>query len=132
MQGNPYGGYSSMPSVSPTSVKATRIMLYVVGGLHVLTAIGLFAYSSHSAEVVGRLFVFALPGIASVVLGGFVGRRTRAIWWLVIALQVVYILVSLGRLANGNPGGLLELCFPIAILVLVTRSRARGYFRTSA
>lgn len=126
-----YGGEYGRPARSgmPGTVKAVRVLLFVVAGVTILVAAGAFAYAGGGAYAAGRATWVLLPGIASLVLALLIRRRGRVLFWCLVALQVLYVLLAFGALGRGDPRGVTNLLFPIAILVLLLLPVSRAYFR---
>lgn len=111
----------------PGTVKAIRVLLFVVAALTVIVAIGTFLYADvgDPAYAAGAVTWAALPGIASLVLR----RGSRVLWWCLLALEIVYILLALANLGRGDPRGITNMVLPIVILVLLFQRSSRRYFR---
>jgi hypothetical protein len=116
----------------PTPVRAAQVLMYVVAGLTAVLAGTALLTTGVSAAEPGRVTWFALPGLASLALAVLIPKRGTTLWRAIIALETVYILLSLGRLAGGDTRGLVNLVIPSVILVLLTRPNARSYFRQNA
>jgi hypothetical protein len=113
----------------PAPVRAARVLMYLVAGLTaVLSAASLLALGV-TVGTLGDVAVFALPGVASFALALLIPRGEPRLWRMIIALEAVYVVLSLARLGDGDPRGLVNLVLPVAILVLITRAPARSYFR---
>jgi hypothetical protein len=112
----------------PRPVRAAQILMYVVATLTVVLSVTTFLVLGSSAETFGQLAWFALPGIASLALAVLMPKGGAWLWRAIIALEIVYVVLSLARLASGDPRGVVNLVVPIAILVLITRPAARSYF----
>jgi hypothetical protein len=114
----------------PKSVKAARVLMFVVAGITLMMTVGFLGTVGVTSTALGYAVWGAWPGAASLALA--LRITSGGTWALraIIALQVVYLLLSLARLGAGDPRGLVNLAFPIAILVLVTRKAARDHFRT--
>lgn len=126
---NPYLSGAPATRAMPASLRAARVLLYVVGAGTLVAAVGAFLISGRSAEAAGAAFTFALPGVLSVVAAWRVSSGGRGTWWFIVVLQACYLLYQLGRVGTGAIGGLIGLIFPIAIFVLVMREPARVHFR---
>ncbi|GLZ08931.1 hypothetical protein Acsp03_63970 [Actinomadura sp. NBRC 104412] len=116
----------------PKSVRTTRTLMFVVAGLTFLTTLGFLAAVGMSAETLGTAIWYTLPGVLSLVLalripGG--GTRLRR---GIIALEIFYILLSLGRIGQGDPQGVVNLIIPIVLLVLLFRPESKSHFAGSA
>lgn len=127
--GHPNPTASGSGRVMPSSVKAARVLLFIVAGLALLAAIGLFVYAGASARAAGQAFYTLVPGIGSFVAALLVTRGGRGLRGFIIGWEILYILVALGEMGSGNAGAILQLGFPIAILILITRPAAGAYFR---
>lgn len=116
----------------PGTVKAIRVLLFVVAGLTALVAAGAFVYAGGGAYGAGRAAWVLLPGVASVVLALLVSRGGRPLFWCLVALEALYILLALASVGGGDPRGVTNLLLPIAILVLLLQPTSRRYFRRSS
>lgn len=115
----------------PTTVKAVRVLMVMVAVVTAMTTAGFLVASGLTAVTLGYALWSAWPGAVS--LGLALRVRDGGVWLLrgIIALQAVYVLLSLARLGAGDPRGLVNLAFPIAILVLATRKSAHDHFRAA-
>ena len=113
----------------PTPVRAAQVLMYVVAGLTVVLAGTVLLTAGRSAAELGRVTWFALPGLVSFGLALLISKRGARLWLMIIALEIVYIVLSLARLGGGDPRGLGNLIIPVVILVLLTRPAANSYFR---
>lgn len=115
----------------PTTVKVLRVLMVVVAVLTAVTTAGFLAASGLAAATLGYALWGAWPGAVSLALALRV--KDGGAWALrgIVALQAVYVLLSLARLGAGDPRGLVNLAFPIAILVLAARKSARDHFRAA-
>ncbi|RAY11553.1 hypothetical protein DPM19_30085 [Actinomadura craniellae] len=112
----------------PSPVRTVRVLLLLAALLTLMAALdgGLRIGGS---EGFGVAFAFALPAVAGLAAAWAIEKRpSRKLWIAVIVLEVLYLFWQFGRISDGDPFGLLGLVFPIAILVLVSRSSARDYF----
>jgi dolichol kinase len=111
----------------PGTVLAAAILLYIGGGLAILSGvIGLGRSALLFALlnlVLGALYV----GLARAVQTGRSWART-----VVLVLSGLAIAVALVRLVAGGPGAIGALAWPIAYAVLLCTDSARAWFRTAA
>jgi hypothetical protein len=112
----------------PKSVRAIRILMFVVAGLTFLTTLAFLAAVGASAETLGTAIWYTLPGVLSLVLALKIPHGGTRLRKGIIALEIVYILLSLGRLGQGDPQGLFNLVIPIVLLVLLFRPAAKDHF----
>ncbi|MGY4917278.1 Tox-REase-5 domain-containing protein [Streptomyces sp. 900116325] len=117
----------------PRALGAARILLHVLFGATVLGGIGLFG-SALAADAMGGVVIgLALYGAAPGVLGWMLSRRAwtggRGVWGGLIAVQVWLILGGLANIANGSVHGFTQVFLPVLILVLLTRTQSREWFR---
>ncbi|MFF5272193.1 Tox-REase-5 domain-containing protein [Streptomyces sp. NPDC000133] len=132
-----YGGDAPAPGEGrrelPRALGAARILLHVLFGATVLGGIGLFG-SALAADAMGGVVIgLALYGAAPGVLGWMLSRRAwtggRGVWGGLIAVQVWLILGGLANIANGSLHGFTQVFLPVLILVLLTRTQSREWFR---
>ncbi|MET7789223.1 Tox-REase-5 domain-containing protein [Streptomyces sp900116325] len=132
-----YGGDAPAPGEGrrelPRALGAARILLHVLFGATVLGGIGLFG-SALAADAMGGVVIgLALYGAAPGVLGWMLSRRAwtggRGVWGGLIAVQVWLILGGLANIANGSVHGFTQVFLPVLILVLLTRTQSREWFR---
>ncbi|MEU6041109.1 hypothetical protein ABZ801_37535 [Actinomadura sp. NPDC047616] len=112
----------------PSPVRTVRILLYVAAFLTFMAALqgGLVV---GGAEGAGVAVALSLPAVASLVAAWAIGRRpARRVRVGVIVLEVLYLFWQFGRIADGDPLGVMGVILPVAILILVNRSAARQYF----
>ncbi|WP_329164408.1 Tox-REase-5 domain-containing protein [Streptomyces sp. NBC_01717] len=132
-----YGGDAPAPGEGrrelPRALGAARILLHVLFGATVLGGLGLFG-SALAADAMGGVVIgLALYGAAPGVLGWILSRRAwtggRGVWGGLIAVQVWLILGGLANVANGSVHGFTQVFLPVLILVLLTRTQSREWFR---
>ncbi|WP_327124271.1 Tox-REase-5 domain-containing protein [Streptomyces sp. NBC_01727] len=132
-----YGGDAPAPGEGrrelPRALGAARILLHVLFGATVLGGLGLFG-SALAADAMGGVVIgLALYGAAPGVVGWMLSRRAwtggRGVWGGLIAVQVWLILGGLANIANGSVHGFTQVFLPVLILVLLTRTQSREWFR---
>jgi hypothetical protein len=132
-----YGGDAPAPGEGrrelPRALGAARILLHVLFGATVLGGLGLFG-SALAADAMGGVVIgLALYGAAPGVLGWMLSRRAwtggRGVWGGLIAVQVWLILGGLANIANGSVHGFTQVFLPVLILVFLTRTQSREWFR---
>ncbi|MET8185406.1 Tox-REase-5 domain-containing protein [Streptomyces sp. NPDC005078] len=135
-----YGGDAPAPGEGrrelPRALGAARTLLHVLFGATVLGGLGLFG-SALAADAMGGVVIgLALYGAAPGVLGWILSRRAwtggRGVWGGLIAVQVWLILGGLANVANGSVHGFTQVFLPVLILVLLTRTQSREWFRLPA
>ncbi|GGQ15805.1 hypothetical protein BKA00_006681 [Actinomadura coerulea] len=112
----------------PNQVKTVRVLMFVAAGLTLVMTLAFFAAVGVTAAAIGAALWFALPGALSLLLALRVPNGGTGLRRGIIALEVFYILLSLARLGQGDPRGVLNLALPIVILVLLFRPEAKAYF----
>ncbi|MEV3927154.1 hypothetical protein [Actinomadura coerulea] len=112
----------------PNQVKTVRVLMFVAAGLTLVMTLAFFAAVGVTAAAIGAALWFALPGALSLLLALRVPNGGTGLRRGIIALEVFYILLSLARLGQGDPRGVLNLVLPIVILVLLFRPEAKAYF----
>jgi hypothetical protein len=112
----------------PVSVRAVRVLLYVTAGLTVMAALDTWI-TIGGASGLGRALVVCVPAAAAAALARRVARPGPRTWAAIVALAVCYLFWQFGRIAEGDPFGMLGLAFPIALLLLITRPAAREHLR---
>ncbi|MET8127995.1 Tox-REase-5 domain-containing protein [Streptomyces sp. NPDC005231] len=132
-----YGGEAPAPGEGrrelPRALGAARILLHVLFGATVLGGLGLLG-SALAADAMGGVVIgLALYGAAPGVVGWMLSRRAwtggRGVWGGLIAVQVWLILGGLANIANGSVHGFTQLFLPVLILVFLTRTQSREWFR---
>nr|WTB30347.1 Tox-REase-5 domain-containing protein [Streptomyces sp. NBC_00830] len=132
-----YGGDAPAPGEGrrelPRALGAARILLHVLFGATVLGGLGLFG-SALAADAMGGVVIgLALYGAVPGVVGWMLSRRAwtggRGVWGGLIAVQVWLILGGLANVANGSVHGFTQLFLPVLILVFLTRTQSREWFR---
>ncbi|MGH2813370.1 MAG: hypothetical protein ACRDI1_11775 [Actinomycetota bacterium] len=112
----------------PGPVKAIRILMFVVAGITFLTTLALLVAEGVGAESVGTGIWYTAPAVVTLALARRIpdgGTRLRR---GIIALEIFYILLALGRIGQGDPRGLPNLIIPIVLLVLLFRSTVKSHF----
>ncbi|SEG43353.1 hypothetical protein SAMN04489712_105191 [Thermomonospora echinospora] len=112
----------------PGSARAARVLLYVAAGLTSMSALDAWLEIGGLSGL-GQATVLCVPVVVGVLLARRVGRPGPWTWSAILALETFYLLWQLGRIAAGDPLGLLGLTFPTAIIACVTRPAAREYLR---
>ncbi|WP_067476991.1 hypothetical protein [Actinomadura hibisca] len=118
----------------PKTVKAVRILMFVVAGITFVTTLAFMITVGVSAASFGAAVWAVFPGVLSLVLALRIPQGSKGLRRGIIALEIFYILLSFSRLGQGDPRGLTNMVLPIAILILVFRSEVKEYFagRTAA
>ena len=125
-----YRPYLDAPArLMPGSVKLIRVLLYIAAAITVLLAVAVPLVLGATAEVIGQVIWAAWPGVVGffIARGLHLGGQRR--FWLVIVVAGFWLLGALGALGHGNPRGITQLIFPIALLIAVTRRSARDFFK---
>jgi hypothetical protein len=115
------------PARPPAPVRVLRVLLFAAAGLTVLVVLAFLLTTPLTGESVGRAIWTVWPGVVAFLLAARLDRPSRRTYWFVVGLGVVYVLLALAALGNGDPRGLTNLALPIAVLVLVTRRSSRGF-----
>ncbi|SEG43368.1 hypothetical protein SAMN04489712_105192 [Thermomonospora echinospora] len=109
-------------------MRAVRVLLYVTAGLTVMAALDTWI-AIGGASGLGQALAVCVPAAAAAALARRVARPGPRTWAAIVALAVCYLFWQFGRVAGGDPFGLLGLTFPIALIVCVTRPAAREHLR---
>ncbi|MEV4007337.1 hypothetical protein [Actinomadura sp. NPDC049753] len=112
----------------PNQVRTVRVLMFAAAGLTLVMTLAFFAAVGVTAAAIGAALWFALPGVLSLLLALRVPNGGTGLRRGIIALEIFYILLSLARLGQGDPRGVLNLVLPIVILVLLFRPEAKAYF----
>lgn len=112
----------------PSSLRAARVLLYVVAGLSVVWSLAFLVGYGWTAENFGAVLLQLVPGGFSLFLALRLATGQKRVQIGVVALEIVWILLALGRLGQGDATGVLSLLIPAIILILVTRRTARDHF----
>ncbi|MFF7360269.1 alpha/beta hydrolase [Streptomyces sp. NPDC008125] len=104
-------------------------MSTVVGVINLLTLAS--SVDAVDGQLLGGLLYAALPGIVGFVLSFYARIHGRGVWFGLLAVHVWLVLGSLATLGAGDVGvsGLPQLVMPVAVVVLLLRPAARGWFR---
>lgn len=116
------------PTPMPTSVRAARIVAFVVAVLSVAASVlaGVLGDSRLAGAVMGANLLNLVLGM--LAFGFSAGRNGLRITCIVLAaMQVLFTFGALTRLAGG--GGLLPLAADIALIVLLAQSSAKTWFK---
>ncbi|MFC3997716.1 hypothetical protein ACFOVU_17410 [Nocardiopsis sediminis] len=103
-----------------------RILLFIAGGLTLVTAVSMLLITGATAYELGYNAMASLPGIAQLLLAIYIRRSGRVIFWSVLVLESLLGLYSL--LTLGADGRITQLILPVATLVLLLRPPARAFF----
>lgn len=110
----------------PRSVVWIRILLFAIAGLTFVMSAAVFVALGASARDFGYVLGASVPGVLQLLLGLFVRRGGRAVFYGILATQVLFIGYSL--LTLGGDGRLSQIILPGVILVLLSRPSARDFF----
>ena len=116
----------------PGSATVTRVMLIANAVILLLIAAGIYLLTDgegQTPEALGRAAVPALPAILNLVLAVQFGRGGQRMRWEVVILEVLTLLLGLGELGQGRPGGLLVALFSIVALISVNTRDTRNWLR---
>jgi hypothetical protein len=119
---------SATARAAPRAVRATRVLLYLMAGFAVLLLAALAIAGFTPGEMGAVAGVPLLLGVIGVVLARRIapGRRGVRIW--TIGLHVLWVLISIGGIGQGDPTSIVMLIFSIAVLVLINTRSARSFF----
>jgi hypothetical protein len=119
---------SAAAPTTPRAVTATRVLLYLMAGFAVLLLAALAIAGFTPGEMGAVAGVPLLLGVIGVVLARRIapGRRGVRIW--TIGLHVLWVLISIGGIGQGDPTSIVMLIFSIAVLVLINTRSARSFF----
>lgn len=128
---NTNGYFTSVPERDqnrpPGSVKATRVLLYILGGIAVLGTVLGFAVT-RDPEALGQVVGIELPGLVALVLAILIKPGRVAVRWIIIVVAAIDVILGFSVLVTGDPRGITQVGIPIAILVLVNQRTAREFF----
>lgn len=113
----------------PSQVKTIRVLMFVAAGWAVLVAVAIFVAEGATAIAIGGALYVLIPATASFILALRIPRGGKPLRRGIIALEIVYALLALGSLAQGDPRGLPQLILPGLVLFLITRPQASEHFR---
>ncbi|MFF7855463.1 hypothetical protein [Streptomyces sp. NPDC007904] len=116
-----------MPLLMPASVRAARVVVFVMAGLGVLT--GFVVGAAAGADNAGRSFAPYLMTCVLFVLAFRYPKAGSGVRVTSIVLASVQILLALGATANRTPFGIIPLAGAVAVVVLLSRSAAGEWFR---
>ncbi|TDD79607.1 hypothetical protein E1293_22950 [Actinomadura darangshiensis] len=112
----------------PSSLRGARVLMFVVAGLSVVWSLAFLVGYGWTAENFGAVLLQLIPGGLSLFLALRLATGRRRVRTGVVALEIVWMLIALGRLGQGDATGVLGLLIPAVILILVTRRTARDHF----
>jgi hypothetical protein len=116
----------------PGPVKAIQVLMFVAAAITAVTTLAFLVTVGITAAAVGAALWLVVPGAISLVLALRVPRGGVNLRRGIIALEIFYILLSLSRLGQGDPRGVVNMIFPIVILVLLFRREAKDHFAGTA
>ncbi|MCY7394724.1 MAG: hypothetical protein LH468_01010 [Nocardioides sp.] len=115
----------------PGPVRAARVLLLVGAALTLVTVLAFVVSVGPSPESIGRGIWVCVPAVIALVVAPRMGRPGRKTFWWAAAAAALWVLGALGSLGGGDPRGLTQLVIPVVVLVLLTRPRARAFFRNA-
>ncbi|MGW1889689.1 hypothetical protein ACWCP6_05410 [Streptomyces sp. NPDC002004] len=131
-----YGGGwppSSTRRELPKPLASALVLLHVLFAFTVLGGVGLLWTAASVDAVDGRLIAQVVYAAAPGAVGWVLARRAWTgsvrVWAALVAVQVWLLLGAAGNLADGSTRGFSQLFLPILILVFLTRSESRAWFR---
>ncbi|SDK38719.1 hypothetical protein [Streptomyces indicus] len=125
----PYGGYQAGPPQMPGSVKAARVLVFVLAGFFVLALVAVAALGGGPEEF-GAVFGYNLMVITLFILALRFTTAGNGVRVAAIVLASVHILLALGSMANGNGlGGLIAAGLAIALVAVLSQSSAGHWFK---
>lgn len=124
-----YGyGYGPMaPQTMPGVVRATQIVLWVLGGLTLIGVISIAAIGE--AATAGAAMGVSICLLVSCGFAFAFKNAGNGVRVTCIVLMSVQIALGLGGLASGNPGGFLGLLGSIATVILLSQGAAGAWFK---
>ncbi|MFG2648992.1 hypothetical protein [Streptomyces sp. NPDC048436] len=124
-----YGyGYGRMvPTTMPGVVRATQIILWVLGGLVLIGVIGIAATGDPvTAGAATGVNVFLLVACGFSFAFKTAGNGVRVTCIVLMSVQIAF---GLGGLASGNPGGILGLAGSVSTVILLSQGAAGAWFK---
>ncbi|HET9381018.1 MAG TPA: hypothetical protein VFP69_09345, partial [Streptomyces sp.] len=118
------------PLVMPGTVRAARVVVFVMAGLGVLLT-ALVAGTS-GAEAAGRFFSLFLMTIPLFVLAFRYGTGGNGVRVASIVLASLQLLLALGTMGRGVPSGLLPFAGALTLLFLLASHPAGAWFRRNS
>jgi hypothetical protein len=113
----------------PGPVRAARVALFIGAALTVLTVFGYLLVMGGGSEAVGRAIWVSVPGVIAFMVALRMPRGGKRLFWWAVGACGLWIVGALGSIGRGDPRGLTQLVIPVLVLVLLTRSSARRFFR---
>lgn len=110
----------------PKAVLWLRVFLFALAVLWFIMALGTFTMLGADAYAFGYLVVEMVPGVVFLLLGLFIRKNGRVMFWSVLAVLVLYLLsVVVSVLGDGS---FTQLVLPVIALVLLLRRTSRSFF----
>lgn len=104
--------------------------MFVAAGWAAVIALAIFvAEGGITAVAIGGALFVLIPGTACALLAWRIPRGGRRLRIGIIAMEIVYALLALGTLGQGDPRGFPQLIIPGVVLFLITRPQAVAHFR---
>ncbi|HET9383005.1 MAG TPA: hypothetical protein VFP69_19555 [Streptomyces sp.] len=127
----PHGPYApAAPLVMPGTVRAARVVVFVMAGLAVLlTAL---AAGASGAEAAGRFFAMFLMTIPLFVLAFRYGTGGNGVRVASIVLASVQLVLALSAAGRGTPGGIVPAAGALTLLLLLAPDPAGAWFRRNS
>ncbi|GAA2008865.1 hypothetical protein GCM10009799_40790 [Nocardiopsis rhodophaea] len=141
--GYPYG--APPPANMPGKLLGVRITMFILGGIGLLfsgvCALVLWAGSEAGggqtdllADFPPEVFLVILLitgvyGVLSVGLAALMGKRSQAVWWLVVIFQGCAAVWCLWGVLAGNGGSSVPLIFAVALFGSLLPRSCREYYR---
>ena len=86
----------------PRSVKAIRILLFVVAALTFVVAAALFIAGGASAYAFGYALALSLPGVVQLGLGLLVPKGGGGVFYAILVTEILLVLVTLAAIVGGG------------------------------
>ncbi|ASU85053.1 hypothetical protein CDO52_21655 [Nocardiopsis gilva YIM 90087] len=110
----------------PRSVKWIRILLFVLAGLNLVAAVGVFFALGADAFAFGYALFQTIPGVVFLLLGLWIRKKGRLVFGGIVAVASLFTIYILLTLAGDST--VTQLLLPVLILILVMRPSSRAYF----
>ena len=120
---------STAPAPLPTSVKAIRVILWILVGAAGLLFVTVLALAGDAQQAGAASAWPLLVGISALVLALLSTRRSKRVWIGLLVFESIMVVLALGQATSTGGRSLGTFALHLAILVLVLRRSAREYYR---
>ncbi|PSK87362.1 hypothetical protein CLV63_13217 [Murinocardiopsis flavida] len=110
----------------PSSVKATRVLLFIAAGLYAVTIVVANYLYGFNGVTHAYLVWTCWPGVFAFAFALRIPKGGKLLMWSIVVLEVLRIMMSLGELDTGQ--GFTQMILPVVTMIAVLKRPSRQYF----